>query len=269
MTADDTNSDALNSPVFSSSSRRFPLESRVRVAETGSTNADVLAWASSESPPGSVLVAAHQSAGRGRLDRTWEAKSGDALLVSFLVGGADVHGLLPLALGVAALDVVHTRGASSAGLKWPNDIMVGSQKLAGILVEVAPGETEIAAAAGIGLNLGAAPVGAVALRTLVGIDDDAAIGVDSVLDDLCVSFDKWLDVLLDGAAGRAAFVEAYRDRCVTVGQRVRVDKIDGGSFEGEAVGIDEDGRLLVGSVGGSDGEAIAVQAGDVHHLRPA
>lgn len=259
MTADDTNP----VPAGFSLPHRFPPESRVWVRTTGSTNADVLGWATSGSAPGNsagrVLVADYQSAGRGRLDRVWEARAGDALLVSFLVKGAEVNGLLPLVLGVAALDVVHQRGGADAGLKWPNDLMVGSQKLAGILVEVTKGADGVAAAAGIGMNLAAAPDGAISLASLTGSVDESIIGVAGVLDDLCGRFDTWL------SASRPDFLDVYRERCVTLGQQVRVDRIDGTSFEGEATGIDEDGRLLVDHAG----QEVVVQAGDVHHLRPS
>ncbi len=250
-------------PAGFSLQRRFPPESRVWVTSTGSTNADVLGWAASGSALGNaaarVLVADYQSAGRGRLDRVWEARAGDALLVSFLVEAAEVNGLLPLVLGVAALDVVHQRGGTNAGLKWPNDVMVGSQKLAGILVEVTKGPGGVAAAAGIGMNLAAAPDGAISLASLTGSVDDSIVGVAGVLDDLCGRFDTWL------SASRPDFIDAYRERCVTLGQQVRVDRIDGTSFDGRATGIDDDGRLLVDHAG----QSVVVQAGDVHHLRPS
>lgn len=253
-----------------SAGNRFPPDSRIRVAETGSTNADVLAWVAAGDPPGSVLVADYQAAGRGRLDRTWEAKPGDALLTSFLIDGPEVDGLLPLALGLAALQVVHQRGAVSAGLKWPNDLMVGPQKLAGILVEAVHADGSItAAAAGIGMNLLAAPTDAISLQ--VALEDPGnsepatpVVGAE-ILHELCGAFDGWLDVLGQGTSGRSHFLDAYRDGCVTIGQQVKVDKIDGSSFDGVATGIDEDGRLLVNA----EGSVVAVQAGDVHHLRPS
>lgn len=261
--------------------KRFPADSRIRVANTGSTNADVMAWVASGQPPGAVLVADHQSAGRGRLARTWEASAGDALLTTFLVDAPDVSATLPLVLGVAALDVVHARGGTDAGLKWPNDVVVGSRKLAGILVEAVPVDGAIAgAAAGIGMNLLGIPVAsasdsggsvenAISLRELVGSDDPAIVGVEAVLDDLCDRFDYWLDLVGREPHGQQTFVEAYRERCVSIGQRVRVERIGDDEITGTAVRIDDEGRLLVERSAEAAGGIVVVSAGDVHHLRPA
>src|SRR5215472_1231374 len=105
-----------------------------------------------ELPIGSIVVADHQSAGRGRLDRRWEAPPGTALLASFVLPR---HPLLSLAAGVAAAEAC----GEGVGLKWPNDLMIGGRKAGGILVEV----TDDRAIAGIGINLTAAPPGAAAV----------------------------------------------------------------------------------------------------------
>ena len=100
-------------------------------------------------PIGSVVVADHQTAGRGRLDRRWDAPSGSALLASFVL---EPHPLLSLAAGVAAAEAC----GPDVRLKWPNDLMLRGRKLGGILVEVSGGKAVV----GIGINLTSAPPGA-------------------------------------------------------------------------------------------------------------
>src|SRR5690349_15935960 len=112
---------------------------RVRwVDETGSTNHDLLAAARAGEPEGLVLVADHQSAGRGRLGRVWEAPPGASLLMSILLrpvlGLADAHAVTA-AVGLAAAYACEAVAGFRPGLKWPNDLVVGPRKLAGILAE--------------------------------------------------------------------------------------------------------------------------------------
>ncbi|MEE9413994.1 MAG: hypothetical protein V3V01_01845, partial [Acidimicrobiales bacterium] len=103
------------------------------VESTGSTNADLLKSAHAGDWSTTVLVTDHQTSGRGRLERTWEDTAASSLLMSLLVSRDDVSALLPLALGLAALGAVRGRGGKECGLKWPNDLLVGDHKLAGIL----------------------------------------------------------------------------------------------------------------------------------------
>lgn len=259
---------------------RFVGEEKWRlVASTGSTNADLLDSAHRGDWSTTVLVSAHQEAGRGRLDRIWKETPGSSLLISFLVSRRDVSSLLPLALGLAALGVVRARGGAEAGLKWPNDLLVGERKLAGILVETVVDSGEIlGAVAGMGMNLRAAPAGAISLAALLGnqTDKGSAAGEhsdaldvdrDSVARDLAANFGRWLEVLEDesDAGGSALLLEAYSTACVTIGREVRVELVGGSQLIGHATGVDGRGRLLVAA----EGQVSAVEAGDVHHLRPA
>jgi len=229
-----------------------------RVAETGSTNADVLAAARTGAPAGLVLVADHQSAGRGRLGRVWEAAPGDALLVSILFrpdgrtsdpGGP--HRLVQavaLAAGDACGDVAGVRPS----LKWPNDLLVGERKLAGILAEsLVEGGVVTGVVVGLGLNVAAAPPGAVAAAEAAGREVDRLELLDALLDRLS---------RLDPATVAAR----YRSELATLGRRVRVE-LPGGSLEGTARDVAADGRLVVVT---DDGERVEVAAGDVVHLRP-
>ena len=211
-------------------------------AEIDSTNAELLRRAAAGAPHGIVLVADHQTAGRGRLGRRWEAESGAALLVSVLLRPslpAPRWHLLTFAAGLAAVE------AAGGGLKWPNDVVVGSRKLAGLLAE----STADAVVVGMGLNLRRSDVdGAISLEELTGETDREA-----VLSHWLAAFDERLGRLDD-------LLAEYRSVCSTLGQRVRVD-LGTESFEGVATDVTGAGHLVV------DGREVT--AGDVVHLRPA
>src|SRR3984885_10900926 len=130
------------------------------VASTGSTNVDLLARAADSAlPEGQVLVAEEQTAGRGRLGRTWTSVPGASLTFSVLLRPVTVPagrgGWLPLLAGVAVASAVRSVAGVEAVLKWPNDVLVGDRKLAGILAEQSPDGSAVVI--GIGLNVAAAP----------------------------------------------------------------------------------------------------------------
>jgi BirA family biotin operon repressor/biotin-[acetyl-CoA-carboxylase] ligase len=211
------------------------------VAETGSTNADLLSRP--ELPDRTVLVAGHQTAGRGRLDRTWEAPPDANLLTSIVFHDVpDQPGDLTRAVGIAAVDAVSAVAGVEARLKWPNDVLLDGRKLAGILAQrAASGEVVV----GIGLNVGWAPDGA------------AQLGPDV----------KPLDVLTELLralhAPGAEIADRYRALLDTLGRRVRVE-LAAGDIVGRAVDVARDGSLVV-----IDECAIThhIDAGDVVHLR--
>jgi len=181
-------------------------------------------------PIGSIVVADHQTKGRGRLDRRWEAPPGTALLASFVLAA---HPLLSLAAGVAAAE------ACGAGvrLKWPNDLLLNGRKVGGILVEA----TREKAVCGIGINLSSAPAGA------------AMLGEprDPLLDRLMAQIDTWC------RASPEAVIARWRELSDTLGRQVRVD-LPGRAFEGQAQDIGPGGELIV--------DGVRVVAGSVTHL---
>lgn len=201
-------------------------------AELDSTNRLAADLARSGAPDGVVVGADHQTAGRGRRGRTWESRPGASLLVSVVLRPAPA--LVTLAAGVAAAEACEVVAGAKVGLKWPNDLLVGEAKLGGILSELV-GD---AAVVGLGINLVWAPAGAAALGP---VDRDAL-----------------LDAYLAGLGTPGDVLPRYRDRCTTLGRRVRAE-VPGATIEGIATDVDEDGRLLV--------EGRAVAAGDVVHLR--
>lgn len=232
------------------------------VAETGSTNADLLAAARDDAPHGSVLVADYQSAGRGRHGRKWLSDRNEALLVSVLLRPvADTTaGWLVSATAIALVDAVGHLGVA-AGIKWPNDLVVasagGHKKLAGILAEssVTNGRVD-AVVVGLGCNVAAVPPQARAIAT--SIHDEAGSTVDRVelLADVLTRLHRRLE-------SDEPIMAAYRSRSTTIGRTVRVDGHHG-VVVGTAVDVDDDGRLILAT---STGEEL-ISAGDVVHLRP-
>lgn len=241
---------------------------RVDVVErTGSTNADLLLAAAAGAPDRTVLVAEQQDAGRGRLGRSWVAAPGAGLTFSVLLRPglpATGYGWLPLLAGLAVLSAVRA-GSPGAGLKWPNDVLVGAdgRKVAGILAEVATAATGPAVVLGIGLNVTAAPpeLHAAALADSGGPADRAALLV-AVLGELARLDDAWRAAGGDPDVSRLR--PAYRAACLTLGAEVRVDLPGGATLTGTAEDVDRDGRLLLLD---RTGHRRAVAAGDVVHLR--
>jgi BirA family transcriptional regulator, biotin operon repressor / biotin---[acetyl-CoA-carboxylase] ligase len=231
------------------SSREWPPPWRVQiVAVTGSTNTDLLAAGQAGAPHGTVLVADHQTAGRGRLDRTWDAPPGANLLVSLLfraVAG-DVE-IAPQAatqrVAVAAARACEIVAGVRPVLKWPNDLLLDERKLAGVLAQGGQGPEFVVV--GLGLNVGWAPEGGARLPS--GSRDDVLAAILQALNELPA------DVSAE-----------HRARLGTLGQEVRVE-LPGGSFNGVAVDLDRAGRLVVETGSGRR----VVDAGDVVHIRPA
>ncbi|WP_046321007.1 biotin--[acetyl-CoA-carboxylase] ligase [Mycobacterium sp. UM_Kg1] len=239
------------------------------VAETGSTNSDLLARAAAgEDIDGAVLLAEHQTAGRGRHGRQWGAPARSQLALSVGVAADTVPtsgwGWLTLATGVAVADAIADVSGLQVGLKWPNDIIVGEGKLAGILAEVAAPRQLIVV--GLGLNVTmteqeAPDPAAVSLAMLGAPVVDRNIWAEKVLRHLADRIAAWR------RAGGAddALVADYRRHSCTLGVRVRADIPGGQRVEGLAEGIDGTGRLVINTGDGS----VTVSAGDVTRLRPS
>jgi BirA family biotin operon repressor/biotin-[acetyl-CoA-carboxylase] ligase len=207
-----------------------------------STNARARELAARGAPHGTIVTAREQSAGRGRQGRTWVAPAGRALLLSVVI--RDPPRLLPLAAGVATAEVV----GPDARLKWPNDVLLGGRKVAGILVEGRPQERW--AVVGVGLN--------VAVRTEdfpaelresaggMGFEPDA---IEPTLERLLDALGRWIE------ASPGDILDGVRARDVLLGLSVRW-----GGGRGEAAGVDSDGRLIVETGEGR----VTLEAGEVH-----
>ncbi|MUL67654.1 biotin--[acetyl-CoA-carboxylase] ligase [Mycobacterium sp. CBMA 234] len=239
------------------------------VTETGSTNADLAARAQAgEDIDGVALFAEDQTAGRGRQGRSWSAVPRSQILMSVGVSTADLPsatwGQLSLAAGVAAVEAVAEVAGVQAALKWPNDVLVGTGKLAGILAEVAaPGDGTPAIVVGIGLNVSLAAdelpdPAAVSLLSLGVAQPDRQRLAAALLGRLAARISQWR------AGDSTTLLADYRPLSGTLGRQVRAELPGGRELIGKATDIDGNGSLLIES---NDG-VVAVSAGDVVHLRP-
>lgn len=232
---------------------------------TTSTNADLAVAAAQGAPEGTIHTTDLQTGGRGRLDRSWEAPAGSGLAVSVLLRPDRVPAgnwvWLPLLVGLAVDATVNAFGVE-AGLKWPNDVLVGDRKLAGILLERVETPSGPAAVVGIGLNTtlraDEIPVDTATSLAIEGATEtDRTIVLRSLLRNLESLYVAWRASEGDPGAG---IRDSYARRCRTIGQQVRVSLPDGSVLEGEASALDDLGRLVV--------NGRAVSAGDVTHVRP-
>ncbi len=239
-----------------------PWRPRV-VASTGSTNADLAALArSGAAEPGDVLIAAHQQAGRGRLARRWEAPAGASWATSVLVAPRrpmPEWGWLPLLVGVAVARGVREASGVVAGLKWPNDVLVGEGKLCGILCEAVADANPPRAVLGFGINTALTaeqrPVPTATSLLLEGASPDPAPVLAAVLGELAAVLAEWEA----GTDPRPA----YRELCGTLGREVTVH-LPAADVRGTALDVDADGGLVVDTASGPR----TFVAGDVEHLRP-
>ena len=219
------------------------------VSETGSTNADLLlAFEDGTARDRSVLATDHQIAGRGRLDRRWDAPAGRNLLVSIVFApvpavAADSTHRVGLAVVAAVRRFVPDMHVA---LKWPNDVLLDERKLAGILAQRSPVLDGVVV--GLGLNVGWAPDGAASLG-----DAASPAGVlQSVLEEL--------DALPDDITA------LYRAELATIGRDVVVELPgDQAPLRGRATDVDDQGRLVVHDV---EGRIHVLDVGDVVHVRP-
>ncbi len=243
-------------------------------ARTGSTNADLVAAARDGAAEGDVLIAELQEQGRGRLGRSWTAPARSSLTFSMLLR-PDVPparlGWLSLLTGVAAASAVRRVAEVDVRLKWPNDLLIGERKLAGVLAEQVSG-TPGAVIVGMGLNVSVREA-ELPVPTATSLAVEGAVCVDrdplirAVLREVESRYRDW--TAARGDADACGLRRSYLAMSATVGREVRVELPGGRRLTGTATGVDQDGRLLVrGSAGGEEGEH-ALSAGEVVHLRPA
>jgi BirA family transcriptional regulator, biotin operon repressor / biotin---[acetyl-CoA-carboxylase] ligase len=235
---------------------------------TGSTNADLLAQADRGAPEGSVLAAEEQTAGRGRMGRGWQSPPAAALMFSVLLRPGAVpparRGWIPLLAGVAVASGVCGLTGVRAGLKWPNDVLVGGAKLAGILAEQSSDAIVVGAGINVSTQRAELPV-----QTATSLALEGAAGTDrgGLLHAVLAEFERlyraWTAGPDPGDADACGLRAAYRGQSVTLGRQVRVEFPGGNTAGGTAVDIDPGGRLVLDTADG----LLTVTAGDVSHLR--
>lgn len=215
---------------------------RVHFRLIDSTNERGRELARSGAPHGTLVTATEQSAGRGRQGRTWTAPPGTAILCSLVI--RDHPRMLPLLAGAAVAELA----GPEARVKWPNDVLLGGRKVAGILVEGRPQERW--AVLGIGVNVAVTPDQfPPELRDIAGTLGLGSEEVETTLQRLLAQLERWI------AAPEDDVLEAVRARDALLGRRV---KWAGG--EGDGAGIDGEGRLVVSTSSGR----VSLDAGEVH-----
>lgn len=239
-----------------------------------STNIRAVEAANADAPDGTVFIADEQTAGRGRGGHSWHSAAGDGLYVSAIIRpGGDGMALsealwLSLATGLAAQTAIRKTAHLEADIRWPNDILIGTKKCGGILVETAsyPGTPAYLryAVIGIGINVNHAafPEELAELATSLRIEGNAVVSRELLLIDLLLALDGEIDLLeaeLRGNHQRSGLLKRFTAASTWVeGKRVRVD--EEGGYTGTTAGLDRRGFLLVT---GDDGILHTVLSGGV------
>lgn len=207
---------------------------------------------------GVVLCVEQQLSGRGRQGREWVSREGGLYFSIMIQPSWDIHHIpkMTLLMSVVLCDVIRDKGVQAV-IKWPNDILVGDQKLAGILTESEiSGRNIERIIVGVGLNVNnKVPDGGVSLKELTGQE----LGRKDLLDRILKKFDFWCERV--AAQGFEELLKRWRELCGMLGKRVRV--LTGqGEILGQAVDIGDGGELLISN---SFGEVMKVNSGDVSH----
>lgn len=243
--------------------------------ETDSTNDRALSWLAEGAPEGALVVAEHQTSGRGRRGRKWEAPPGDALLFSVVLrprGQAQVVELLTTAAGVACARALASFGFE-VGLKWPNDVIVGDEKLVGILVESrVTGGSIAGAVAGIGMNVrwpqgveGAAfPTPATSLARLAEGSGGEVPGRAALLGAVVAELERAYEGLATDS-GREDVRREAAQRSTVLGREITVRFADGSSVSGRAEQLTSSGALALAQ---SDGATVILGVGEIERVRP-
>ncbi len=235
------------------------LQAPVRFEEvTGSTNAVALELAASGAPEWTLVAAGHQTAGRGRMGRTWIDGPGPALMCSFVLRPVQLEpasaGLIPLLAGAAMAEAVAEVAGSVVRCKWPNDLLRDGGKVGGILVEsVIRGGRLGHVVVGVGINLDTPP----------DVPNAAALGATDPAELLAAFLRRFRDGYVPDDPRFAQIVlTRWRERTATLGAVVEAIDRDGSTIRGTAVDVDEDGSLIVETAEGP----TTITSGEVRHL---
>jgi BirA family biotin operon repressor/biotin-[acetyl-CoA-carboxylase] ligase len=231
--------------------------------QVGSTNDEARALAEQGAPAWTVVAAGHQTAGRGRLGRSWTDEIGKSLLFSVLLRPTLDAEYAPLIGLMAAVEMIAAVGSPAMRAKWPNDLIIEGRKAGGILSEASLSRTRIShAVVGVGLNVTMAEEDFPAeLRTWATSLFLAGFPVHpeshaTLLSRFLVGFRRRSQLPPDGTLG------AYRGACATIGRRVRATTVAGDRIEGVALDVDEHGALTLRIGGGHERVVVA----EVEHL---
>lgn len=237
--------------------------------ETGSTNAVLSKLASNGASEGTTVIADKQTGGKGRLGRKWISPPGMNLYISVLFRPsipAWESPLLTFLASVALVETIKKTGVSNASIKWPNDVLIDSKKIAGVLTEMEPrGERVDYIVVGVGVNInmtraeinremGETARSATSLKESLGTDVDRA----KFTGDFLLELESWYQIF--NRRGKTSIIKEWTERWSGYNKRVRVSGEDGSVTEGVATGIDGEGHLLLKK---DDGSSVRIITGDV------
>jgi BirA family biotin operon repressor/biotin-[acetyl-CoA-carboxylase] ligase len=238
---------------------------RIDLESCGSTNDEAARLARAGAKHGTVIIAERQTSGRGRDGRTWQSPLGGLYLSAIVRPPLPIVDVPPmtLAIGIGLCDALRFAGAACA-LKWPNDVLVGGRKLAGVLVEAqSQGNKLESVVIGIGINLDGELPDSVA-DTAITLADATQTGKpidrEAFLAHLLADVERWIERYV--GVGLEAIIPAWQDR-MAVGLAARAS-VNGASIYGEVTGLDLDGALLLRD---EAGVVHRVRSGDVEVLR--
>ena len=243
------------------------------VTETGSTNDDLArGGVPGHSGRTTVLITEEQTAGRGRSGRQWSCPPGAGLMFSVRLDLPEVpvsrRGWTGAVLGLAVVDAFTAVCGVDAGLKWPNDALIGGRKTGGILAEMAGDEVIVGAGLNISLQPEELPRPDATSLLLAGagpVDRDLLLA--AILDRFGALLDDWRRAA--GDVDAAGIRRRYLESCVTIGQAVRLELPGDRAVMGTAVDVDSDGAIVISDPAeGTGGRRTRYSAGDVVHLRP-
>lgn len=241
--------------------------SRCRIGETiirrdrvSSTMEEARLLAASGAREGTVIVAEHQTSGRGRAGRMWVDEPGDGLLLSVILRpevARDSLSALPLLVGAAVAEALEQVAPITCQLKWPNDVWIDGRKVAGVLLATHQDEGGLTIVAGIGINVNmpveGLPDGGISLSVASGRSVDREAVLEVIVSSLDAHYGHFVD------SGGAADLAAWRHRAALTGELVEVVQGDE-TLTGRYQGIDDDGALVLET---SSGERWRVVAGDL------
>lgn len=252
--------------------------SRLLVLDEAASTNDVLVASAAAEADFSVVVTANQTAGRGRLGRSWVSPAGKSLATSVLLRpvlpggrplGLEHFGWLPLIAGAAMSRAISSLVPAPVRLKWPNDVQIDGLKVCGVLAELAQSGDAVVVGSGVNLSLtlDELPTSASTSLVLAGATLEGDALADAVLSAYLDALrGLYNEFLRHGADVEASGIRlAVTELCGTLGRQVRVELPGGTDVFGTATDIDGNGRLLVRPTSGT--EVLAVAAGDVTHLR--
>lgn len=238
--------------------------------EVDSTNTVALDWAARNAGEGTLVVAEAQRAGRGRRGRTWYSPEGLNLTFSLLLRPGVEAARTPwlgLAAGLAVSDGIEAACGLASGVKWPNDVLIGGRKTAGILIEQhVRGMLSDGVVLGVGLNANMRtedfPPDLRGTATSLRIESGRPVDRIGLLRELLDSIGRWYSSFLDDSVGKIR--ETYWERC-TLRDAPVVAEYGGQSMKGRAIGLDSGGGLRLRR---ADGREVSLNTGEVHRVRP-